>query len=364
LTIRAVEAVTLALPFEVGGPKPRFAGKPREFVHMILVRVETADGLVGWGEAFSHVAWEATAAAVRHNIAPVAIGRDAVDIDGTIRSLRQIFHLFGRTGAIIFALSGLEIALWDLAGKRAGRSVSALLGGARRDRLPAYASLMRYGDPELVARNAAEAVRRGYPMVKLHEIREEEVRAAREAMGPDVRLTVDTNCPWTVEEAISVARRFAPYDLLWLEEPVWPPEDYAGLERVRQEGGLRIATGENACNSFEFEAMLRAGAADVAQPSVTKIGGIGEWWRAARQAEAQGVKVAAHSPYFGPGLLASMHLAAAMEGEVPIEIHWCELGASPFGNAVLPAGGVLTVPSGPGLGCDPDRSVLRDFAVR
>ncbi|MCR0983798.1 mandelate racemase/muconate lactonizing enzyme family protein [Roseomonas populi] len=363
MIIRSVQAVTLALPFEVGGPKPRFAGRPREFVHMILVRVETADGLVGWGEAFSHVAWEATAAAVTHNIAPVAIGRDATDIEGTIGALRQVFHLFGRTGAIVFALSGLEIALWDLAGKRAGQPVSTLLGGARRDRLPAYASLMRYGDPELVARNAAEAVRRGYSMVKLHEIREAEVRAAREAMGPDVPLTVDTNCPWTVEEAIAVARRFAPYDLLWLEEPVWPPEDYAGLARVRQEGGLRIATGENACNSFEFEALLRAGAADVVQPSVTKIGGIGEWWRAANRARASGVTVAAHSPYFGPGLLASMHLAAAMEGEVPIEIHWCELGASPFGDSVCPEGGMLTVPSGPGLGRDPDPAVLRTFTV-
>src|SRR5690606_7642773 len=118
---------------------------------------------------------------------------------------------------------------WDIAGKAAGLPVARLLGGRRAERLPAYASLIRYAEPALVARNVERAIEEGFRHIKLHEIEVEPTRAAREAVGPSVPIMLDVNCPWSVQEALRMARRLEPLELLWLEEPVWPPENIAGL---------------------------------------------------------------------------------------------------------------------------------------
>ena len=362
MAIRSVTTIALNLPFEIGGPKPMFAGKPRS-MEILLVRVETDHGIVGWGEAFGFAVWPATRAAVETLVAPLAVGRDERDIAGLLADLQQKLHLLGRTGPVIYALSGLDIALWDIAGKAAGKTVAELLGGARRRQLPAYASLVRYTDPALVARNAARAVSHGYQAIKLHETGIAQVRAAREAIGPDVMLMMDTNCPWTVEEALAMAAELREFGLYWFEEPVFPPEDHAGLARVRREGGLRIAAGENAISATDFRAMFNADAVDFAQPSVTKIGGITELTRIARIARESGVALAPHSPYFGPGLLATVHVAAALEQETMIEYSFCELGASPLGDAIALVNGRIGVPAGAGLGRDPDPEVLARYQV-
>src|SRR5205823_8366919 len=137
------------------------------------------------------------------------------------------------------------------------------------------ASLLRYGEPALVGKVSAKAVSEGYRFIKLHEIELAPVRAAREALGDGIALMCDTNCPWTVAKAIEMAKAFEPLNLHWLEEPVWPPEDHHGLARVRQ-AGATLAAGENAAGLHDFRSMFDAGAIDIAQPSVTKIGGIPE----------------------------------------------------------------------------------------
>ena len=126
MTIRSVDTVALTLPFEMGGPKPMFGGKPRQ-MEMLLVRVETEDGLVGWGEAFGFAVWPSTRTALHTLVAPLAVGRDEADIAGIRDELTRKLHLLGRTGPVMFALSGLDIALWDLAGKRAGLPLWKLL---------------------------------------------------------------------------------------------------------------------------------------------------------------------------------------------------------------------------------------------
>ncbi len=363
MTIRAVTAIPLSMPFEIGGPKPMLAGKPRE-MEMLLIRVETQAGLVGWGEAFGFAVWPATQAAIERLVGPMVIGRDESDIAGIMNDLMRKFHLLGRSGPVMYALSGLDVALWDLAGKAAGKPVAALLGEVRRTKLKAYASLMRYTDPELVARNAARAAGEGYEMIKLHEVGEEQVRRARMALGPDILLTVDTNCPWTAGEAIAKARQFAPYDLHWLEEPVYPPEDHAELARVRSEGGVATAAGENAATYLEFKAMFDARAVDYAQPSVTKVGGISEVMRIADLARARGVHLAPHSPYVGPGLLATMHILATLPEEVPLEYCYCTIEDHPLGDAVLARHGELELPAGPGLGRDPNPELIARYRIR
>jgi L-alanine-DL-glutamate epimerase-like enolase superfamily enzyme len=358
MAIRSIAALPIILPFEVLGPRPLFAGKPRETVPTLLVRVETEEGIVGWGEAFSHAAWAPTATALTEVVAPLALGRDETAIEALALEIQKTLHLFGRSGPITYALSGLEIALWDIAGKAAGKPLHALLGGARHDRLPAYASLPRYSDPRAVARVSAAAAARGYRAVKLHETGVEQTSAARAAVGRDIALMLDTNCPWSVPQALEMAARLRPFDLHWIEEPVWPPEDHAGLARVRHGGGIRTAAGENAASPAECAAMIAAGAVDFIQPSVTKIGGVAAWAEVARHARAQGVAVVPHSPYFGPGFLATLHLCATLPEQVWVERMDFDLPVDPFGAASVPREGWLAVPQGPGLGLDPDPGII------
>jgi L-alanine-DL-glutamate epimerase-like enolase superfamily enzyme len=294
-------------------------------------------------------------------VAPHLVGRDAAGFAPLLDELRYKLHLFGRNGTVNFALSGVEIALWDLWGKSTAQPVHALLGGARRLRFQAYASLMPYRDAERVGEITAKAVAEGYPAVKLHEIDVPQVRAARSAAGGGVDLMVDTNCPWTPQQALQMARRMREFDLLWLEEPVWPPEDFAALARLERESGVAIAAGENVGTAREFETLLSLDAVTYAQPSVTKIGGIAEARKVYALAEARGIAVAPHSPYFGPGLAATLHLAATLPYPVQIERVFIDLEASPFGPMIDVRSGYMSVPDGHGLGVDPDPELIARY---
>jgi L-alanine-DL-glutamate epimerase-like enolase superfamily enzyme len=174
---------------------------------------------------------------------------------------------------------------------------------------------------------------------------------------------VDTNCPWTVWQAIDMARRMREFDLTWLEEPVSPPGDHAGLARVRHEGGVPIAAGENAAGLHDFHAQFAAGAIDVAQPSVIKIGGPSAMLEIAALAKAFGVRVVPHNAYFGCGFLASLHVNAAIAPDAPFERLFIDLEASPLHDLVVATDGKVTVPDGPGLGRDPDMDVMRRYLV-
>jgi L-alanine-DL-glutamate epimerase-like enolase superfamily enzyme len=164
---------------------------------------------------------------------------------------------------------------------------------------------------------------------------------------------VDTNCPWTPVEARANAPPPPPPPPPWLEEPIFPPEDFRALAALRRETGIPIAAGENACTSFEFEKMFAAGAVTYAQPSVTKIGGITEFRKVATLAEAAGVALMPHSPYFGPGFLATLQLAAAEARPSLIERFYLKLEASLYGEASDPVRGKFHLPAGPGLGRSP-----------
>src|ERR1700733_13535100 len=151
-----------------------------------FVKVTTDEGLVGWGEGFGLAACGTTKVAVERAIAPLAIGRDPTDIAALTKAVAYRQRSFGRNGPITFALSALDIALWDIGGKRAGLPLYRLLGGTETvERMPAYASLLRYGNADIVRQNSAEAVARGYTSVKLHKIGAAETAPAREAIGPD-----------------------------------------------------------------------------------------------------------------------------------------------------------------------------------
>ena len=363
MKIAKLDAVPLRVPFAPGGPASGWDGTALSLRETMLVRVETESGLVGWGEAFSYNCSRPVQAAIEDMLAPLAVGRDGADVAGLMGDLQQRLHLFGRYGITMFALSGLDIALWDLAAKAAGLPLHRLLGAAGRSRIPGYASLVKYRDPEVVAERTGAALAEGYGHIKLHETAEPEVRAARQAAGPAVPIMVDCNCPWTPSEARAAAGWLKGYDLHWLEEPIFPPEDFRALAELRVQSGIPIAAGENACTAFEFQAMFAAGAVTYAQPSVTKLGGITEFLKVAALAETDGIAVMPHSPYFGPGFLATLHLLAALPSAGLIERLYVTPEASAYGSLIDPSDGGFRVPEAPGLGPDPDPDFVRSYAV-
>jgi L-alanine-DL-glutamate epimerase-like enolase superfamily enzyme len=363
MKITAIETSWTRIPFDMGGQPAVSGGIGWQHMNTVWLRVITDEGLEGWGEAFGHASAATTMATLNSQLAPAILGQDARDIGGLRNRLGKAFHSFGRNGAHVFALSALDIALWDIAGKAANLPLWRMLGAAPAERLPAYASLLRYGAASMVAAACERALGRGYHDVKLHEITVPEVRAARHALGPVPRLMVDANCPWTVTQAIAMARQMRDCDLSWLEEPVFPPGHYAGLARVRTEGAVPIAAGENAAGLHDFHRAFQAGALDVAQPSVIKIGGPSAMVEIAALAKAYGVRVVPHNAYFGPGYLASLHVSATIAPDAPFERLFIDLEATPLHDLVLAENGSVKVPNGPGLGRDPDIAVIKRYQL-
>lgn len=361
MKITAVETTVVALPFTMNGPYTKFSGKTWDHLEILLVKVETDSGLVGWGEAFGHAAIPATKSAIDTIIAQLVIGRDARDINGITRSVLHSTHLLGRNGSFVFGFSGVEIALWDLAGKSAGQPIWRLLGGCEKSTLPAYASLLCYTDPALVAENVKKSIAQGYKFIKLHEVTREATVAAIDACrGTTAKIMLDVNCAWSPVAAYEHAISLSQDGVYWLEEPVWPPEDVDGLARVRQ-CCIPIAAGENVAGVFGFKSLIKANAIDIAQPSVTKIGGIGETVQVIRMAQTHGIGVQLHCPYFGPGLIASYHIAAALIENPLIEILWIDMEANPFDPWVNAIDGLIRVPNAPGLGVEPDAGILKKY---
>lgn len=363
MKIVRVEAVPLSIPCRYGAEGWTLGAGGWKALDFCLVRVDTDAGITGWGEAFSYSCRRAVVAALTDMIAPIAVGRDATDIAGLHADIQKRLHIFGRFGITAFALSGLDIALWDIAGKAASKPLHALLGGARREHLSCYASLLRYADISLVARYCEQALGEGFGAIKLHEVSEPVIAAARAVVPREAALLLDVNCEWSVEEAIAVGRRLAPMGLEWFEEPVFPPEDGTGLRAVGEACGIPIAAGENCCFATQFAALFDAGAVQYAQPSVTKVGGVTEFRKVAALAAERGIKLAPHSPYFGPGALATLHLIAALAPAARFEYFYLWADAALYGDLLVPARGDVKVPQGPGLGADPDPDVLRRFRV-
>jgi L-alanine-DL-glutamate epimerase-like enolase superfamily enzyme len=358
MKITGVRAIPLAIPLrESVPPSPWTPGVGKQ----VLVRVTTDEGLTGWGEAFGYSATSAVCSVVDEALAPLVVGQDPARIEALTDTMHRALMIWGRRGLAMFAVSGVEIALWDLAGKALGVPVARLLGGPVTARIRAYASLLRHAGPPDVGRACADAAGRGFTAIKLHQVDVESVAVARDAVGEGVDLMLDTNCPWTVEQAIATGRRLEPFGLRWLEEPVWPPEDYPGLARVRAAVRIPIAAGENDATAFGARDMLAAGAVDLVQPSVTKVGGIGEMRRIAALAATAGAAFQPHSFYFGPGLAATVQVIAATAGVPYIEMPPGDLEAPILAEPIRCERGVVIPGEQPGLGADPNPEVLARY---
>ena len=364
MKITGVSAVVYSQDLVLTGPAPKFAGEPRTAFQCLLVKVETDAGIVGWGEAFAHRVVPAVKFALETLIAPHCIGADPTAISALTENLMRRTYGVGRSGPVMYAVSGVDIALWDILGKAAGLPVYKLLGGTRRTDLPVYASLLKYADTDVVVRYCEEALSRGHNQLKIHEIGLDEITAAQNVLRKHngEGLMVDVNAPWYLHEALALTPRLRALDLKWLEEPIWPPEDYRGLDDLRR-AGIPVSVGETVASPSDFARLIESRAADYLQPSVTKIGGISVLRDIFALANQAGMAVVPHSAYFGPGLVATAHVVAACARAPLVERLYCDLAVDPFGGWNVPVKGRVALPTGPGLGVDPDLAVLERCRV-
>ncbi len=300
-------------------------------------------------------------AVLNNIIGPMLLGKDARGIAKRIDEIERPMHGLGRSGPMLYGLSAVDIALWDLAGKRAGMPVFRLLGGDS-GKLRKYASLMRYGgDVDAVAENVIRAKKNGYSTIKLHESTVPAFRAARNAVEKEDNICLDVNCPWTVSEAKAIAEEILYDDFHWLEEPVWPPEDFIGLAEVRTEG-VPISAGENMTTLHEFKSAFEAEAVDNIQPSVTKCGGISGMKRIFTLAQAYSVRVVPHCFYWGPGYHATAHIAASRPEATLLETAFIDFIVQPH-ELFETARSSLELSEKSGLGFEADWDALGDYII-
>ncbi len=346
--------------------------------HALVVEVVTDEGITGFGECYGPPAANAAVVAL---YAEMLIGRDPLAGEAIWQELYNVLRDHGQRGLAIQALSGIDIALWDIRGKAAGQPIHALMGGPIRRRVRAYATgLYERERPDHTTYLAEEArgyLEEGFSAMKLKVgfgIARDlaAARAVREAIGPDVALMVDANHAYDIVAATTLGGRLAELDIAWFEEPI-PPEDVEGYAELRQRQPLPVAGGECSFTRFDFRRLFAARALDVAQPDTCAAGGLSECKKIADMAAAFGVRYIPHVWGTGIALAASLQLLAVLPNE-PVCRHPTEpllefdRTEHPIREAILtrPIGhrdGWVEIPTGPGLGIEIDREALRRFAV-
>ena len=361
MRIVGAEIFPLRIPFTDGSAGVGLMPSRWTHLDVVLLCLRADDGTFGWGEGFAYGCRTATIAALNDMVLSLVQGQEIGDIAEFNIALQKRLHLQGRYGITMFAISAVDIALWDIASKQAGVSLADLVGGTGRARVPAYASLVRYGEPNLVRDYVAKAVEEGYGTVKLHEIALPAIEAGHLAISNSTRLVTDVNCNWSRDEAENLLPEMRRMGLFWVEEPVFPPDNVDLLADLQARHGVAIASGENLCTAAEFARSLPKIA--FSQPSVTKLGGISEFLAVCDLAKRHAKTVMPHAPYFGPGYWATVQLMAARPCCELLEFLYIEPEAWLDPSIPLPQAGMVTVPEGPGLGFNPDPALLQRFAA-
>ena len=374
MQVRSVAAIPLSHPLEEG----RSFGHARGLAtarSATLVRVETADGTVGWGEALAPP--RSVATVVDEVVCPHVEGRDPHEVETLAERLYAGAYHVARGALTQCALSAVDIALWDILGKEAGEPVYRLLGGDGSREIVPYAStayITEWGEDP--AESIREAVDEGFAAAKLKIGRSveddvERVAAAREVMGDDARIMVDCNGNYRPKQAVRSAEALAPYDLAWFEEPI-PPEDFEGYRYLRERVDVPIAAGEAHYSRFEFDRLLDV--VDVVQPDLCRAGGFSESRVIAKLATTRNVAVRPHVWNAGVGVAAALQYAASLPAYPHVEnepgpfLFEFDRSLNPLRDELLeepfdPTGGTLEVPSEPGLGVTVDEDAVERYRV-
>lgn len=368
MKIARVEVLELEAPLA----KPwRIATYELKSLLATLVRVHTDEGISGVGECIVRLGPGATRAVIEEVLAPVLVGRDALDIEGRWDDMYRTMRARGHSrGYLVEAIAGVDIALWDIAGKKHGVPVSKLLMGHGRERFPAYASSILLDTPQVMASEAERLAREGYSAIKMKVgggVRGDMacMSAVREAVGPNVDVMLDANSGFDAPGAIEAGLHAERLRMYWLEEPV-VPDDLSGYRRIRTAlKSVRLAAGEGEFTSAGFRPFLEEGLLDVVQPDIARCGGFTGCRRVAALADAYNVAVAPHTGASGPVCIAaSLHFAAATPRLLTFEHMYIvnplhEMLASPLPQ---PKNGSISAPLLPGIGIELDEAALKRFA--
>ena len=367
MKITDVQTIRLRAPIPTEGQVFSRSGV-RSTRSTTLVRVETDEGITGIGSASGN--GELIEIIIAKVIKPLLVSTDPTDIDAIWDKayVRGGHKEFGTRGIGVVALSGVDIALWDILGKVRGLPLYQLLGGKRRDKVPVYATALYPEEPSQVARRARAFAERGFHGVKIkvgfdldQDIRI--VRAVREELGKNFIVMTDANQGYNVDVALKAADAFADCGAYWLEEPLFV-EDIEGHAILREKGRTPIAVGENLHMRYAFENFILRGAVDFIQPDVARAGGISEIKKIAALAARHKVPVSFHTWGDGVALAASVHLSAALENSIVMELDYTdnplreELLREPF----KVQNGYLFPPERPGLGIELDPHAVERFA--
>jgi D-galactarolactone cycloisomerase len=364
MVIRRIEVAGLRGATPPGGWSNEL--RPDDVVHSLVV-VHTDDGLTGVGSVFSS---DALVRAAVELLSPLIVGESALEPERVSEAMHQHTFWLGRGGSVTHAISGIDIALWDIFGQATGQPVGRLLGGRYRDRVRPYASLLMR-EPALLAADLEQLSDEGFrafkigwgPFGRASDRKDEAiVAAARDAVGPDADLMVDAGAsdaywPHGLAWAKRTADMLAAYDVAWFEEPLDPDqlEDYADL---RAASHVPIAGGEVLTRRQTFAPWFVARALDIVQPDVTKVGGLSEQRRIAWAAADAGIKFVGHGWNTAVGLAADLQMASALPATDLVEYRTgsAYIDELTVGGFALDADGCLPVPDGPGLGIvlDPD----------
>lgn len=343
----------------------------------LIVRVFTDEGIVGVGEVDSSpmVARAIIEAPLSHGIARglrrCVIGENPLDIARLYERMYQGSIFFGRGGAAQQAISGVDMALWDIAGKAMGQPVYRLLGGGFRDRLRAYASILFQDTPEATYELARSLAGQGYsaakfgwgPMGTSEAMDLAQVRMARKGLGDEVDLMIDAGICYDTVTAIKRAGQFAEYNPFWLEEPLHP-DNIEGYAQLAAASPIRIAAGEQETTQQGFQALLDAGVA-VVQPDVARVGGPSQAVQIGRLAAQRHRLCVNHSYKTGVSIAASLHFLAALPNSSLLE-YCVEQGPlrQTLTRETFPVvDGYVAVPQEPGLGVTLDEEVLARYRM-
>jgi L-alanine-DL-glutamate epimerase-like enolase superfamily enzyme len=368
--IRDIQAIGLVGATPEGGWSNEL--RPQDSVHTLVI-VRTEEGVTGIGSVFTNADLVRAALAIME---PLFQGENALEPERVSEKLHQHTFWLGRGGSLTHAISGIDIALWDILGQVTGQPVGRLLGGRYRERVRPYASLLM-DQPEPLADQLHQIAERGFGAFKIgwgpfgrvsHDLDERIVSAARDAVGPTSLLMVDAGgsdafWPNGLKWALRTADMLASYDVTWFEEPLKPDalDDFVTL---RRQASLPIAGGEVLTRRQSFAPWLQAGAFDVVQPDVTKVGGVSEERRIGWMAQEHGVRFIPHGWNTAVGLASDLHLASAFPDTDLVEY----IDGSPYVDAIvaepwhLDGDGMLAIPDRPGLGIQLDLDAVGRYA--
>jgi L-rhamnonate dehydratase len=346
----------------------------------LVIKVHTDEGIVGIGEVDSapeavHALVTAPGShAIANSFHNLLVGEDPTDIERLWQKMYRGMNYIGRRGIALHALSGIDIALWDIKGKAEGKPISELLGGAIRDKVRAYASMLMPDTTEETAERVGALREQGFTAVKLgwgplgkdpkHDVRL--AAAAKEAAG-DGDILIDAGLGYVADAkvAIGVARELEKLGIYWLEEP-FEPDEYEAYAELADAVDIRIAAGEQDTTVWGFRELIERGHVDLVQPDVTRCGGITELLRIGALAREHGVETVPHAWKSGIIKAASLHVNAVLPDGIFQE--YC-VADTPINQLLVKermpvdADGFIAVPTGPGLGIELDEDVLERYRV-